>query len=392
MRVVVAVPGERGRRLGESLTQADAEVVALVEPRDVAGGAHEALAHADLLVIAADRRTLTAELVAACDELGVRIAPLCGRDDDRRRAALFGLSAVDDETDAQDILHPSAPRVEPDARGRTIVVWGAAGAPGRTTVAIELACDLARDGRRVALVDADSHAPSLALATGLSDEGPGFAAACRRAERGALSRTELTRIASRLGAVDVLTGLNRPSRWPELSASRVGAALAACRAWADAVVVDVASPLERDEEIVSDLDGPRRNAATLAALAAADLVVAVVGCDPVGVSRFVRAYPDLRATIGTTPVRVLANKLRPGVLGIDARAQVRRALERFTGVSDVWFAPWDARAADAAILSAQPIAHAAARSSFATALRRFAGEAIASPAPARRGPAAARSA
>ena len=41
------------------------------------------------------------------------------------------------------------------------------------------------------------------------------------------------------------------------------------------------SPLERDEEIVSDLDGPRRNAATLAALAAADLVVAVVAADPV---------------------------------------------------------------------------------------------------------------
>jgi len=35
-------------------------------------------------------------------------------------------------------------------------------------------------------------------------------------------------------------------------------------------VVDVAAPLESDEEIMSDLDGPRRNAATRAALRAAD--------------------------------------------------------------------------------------------------------------------------
>ena len=69
-------------------------------------------------------------------------------------------------------------------RGRVIAVWGAAGAPGRTTTAIELACELARDGRRVALIDADAHAPSIAMATGLADEGPGFAAACRQAERG----------------------------------------------------------------------------------------------------------------------------------------------------------------------------------------------------------------
>ena len=51
---------------------------------------------------------------------------------------------------------------------------------------------------------------------------------------------------------------------------RVGAALDHCRAWVDDIVVDVAASLERDEEIVSDLDGPRRNAATHAALAAAD--------------------------------------------------------------------------------------------------------------------------
>ena len=191
-----------------------------------------------------------------------------------------------------------------------------------------------RGGRHVGLVDADSHAPSVALALGLADEAPGFAAACRQSELGGLDSRELTRISAPIGTtgVDVLTGLNRPSRWPELSESRVAAALAACREWADHTVVDVAASLERDEEIVSDLDGPRRNAATLAALRTADLVVAVAAADPLGISRFLRAYPELRATIGATPVAVVANRLRPGALGIDARGQVRRTLDRFGGV------------------------------------------------------------
>ncbi|MFC0198297.1 CpaE family protein, partial [Microbacterium arthrosphaerae] len=262
---------------------------------------------------------------------------------------------------------------------------------GRSTVAAELAVELARGGRHVALIDADTQAPSLALTLGLADEGPGFAAACRQAELGGLDARELTRIAVPLGAtgVDVLTGINRPSRWPELSDRRVAAALGACREWVDYTVVDVSSSLERDEEIMSDLDGPRRNAATLASLRAADLVVAVVAADPVGVARFLRGHAELRATIGATPVVVVANRLRPGTLGIDARGQVRRTLDRFGGVEHVWFVPQDPRSADAAILAARPIAEVAPKSPVTLAIRRFVGEAIV-PAPTPQVPAGAR--
>jgi len=339
-----------------------------------------ALSSADVLVIDADRDALTAELVAACDRFGVRIVARCARAADRRLAERFGVRVVDAAAGAGEVIDPAAhASARPAGRGRVIVVWGAAGAPGRTTVAIGLAAELARDGRRVALVDADSHAPSLALATGLADEGPGFAAACRQAARGALSVDELERIALPLGELSVLTGINRPGRWPELAVDRVQAALAVCRDWADDVVVDVAASLELDEEIVSDLDGPRRNAATLGALRVADLVVAVVAADPVGVSRFVRAHSELRAVVGATPVRILVNKTRPGVLGLDPRAQVRRTLERYIGAGEVWFAPADTRAVDAALLSAQPVLRAAGRSALTAAIRRFVGEAIEPP-------------
>ena len=401
-RAIVAVAGERGDELAADLRDAGADVRLVVDPDAPAAAAVDAmsgreaaellgeLARADLLVLDADRRTLTAQLVAACDRFGIRIVALCAGAAERRLAGVFGVDACDEHAGAVDVLASGKAVAGADSeaepsRGRVIAVWGAAGAPGRTTTAIELACELARDGRRVALIDADAHAPSVAMATGLADEGPGFAAACRQAERGTLTAAELTRIAAPLGPVEVLTGINRPGRWPELAHDRVQAALERCRDWADDIVVDVASSLERDEEIVSDLGGPRRNAATLAALASADLIVAVVSADPIGVARFVRAHVDLRSVVGATPVKIVVNKSRTGPVGLDARAQVRRTLERYTDAREVWFLPWDPKAADAAMLAAQPVAHVAARSALAGAVRRFVGEAIEPPVPVRRG-------
>jgi MinD-like ATPase involved in chromosome partitioning or flagellar assembly len=391
VRVVVAVDGRRGEDLAARLRDEDADVRAVVAASAPSAAALDGLStpeaaellaelsRADLLVVEGRPATLTAELLAACDRMSVRIVPLTPRNSDRRLATALGLTPHDPDAAASELLGapvPSAPIEK--AHGRVVTVWGTHGAPGRTTVAVEVACALSGPDHRVALVDADSHAPSLALATGLADEGPGFAAACRQAERGGLTVAELSRIASTLGDLDVLTGLNRPGRWPELSHSRVCAALDACRDWVDDTVVDVGGPLERDEEIVSDLfDGPRRNAATLAALESADVVLAVVAADPVGVSRFVRAWPDLRAATGVTPVRVVVNKVRAGALGVDARGQVRRTLERYTGVSDVSFVPWDARGTDAAMLAARPIAHVAPRSAVPTAVRRLVTEALA---------------
>lgn len=401
MRVVVAVDEPRGSDLAAELDQEGWQVAAVVSASVLSGVAADAvhgldaervtgaLATADAVILQADRATLTAGAVALCDRAGVRIVPLVADAADGRLVTSFGLAGpwpldiepwrlVDAARQAPAPEHTGSAEAR---HPRIVTVWGPAGAPGRTTVSIELAAELARGSRHVALVDADTHAPSIALQLGLADEGPGFAAACRQSELGGLDPRELTRIATPLGrsGVDVLTGLNRPSRWPELSETRVAAALAVCREWADYTVVDVAAPLERDEEIVSDLEGPRRNAATLAALRSADLVVAVAGADPVGIARFLRAYAELRATIGATPVAVVANRLRPGTLGIDARGQVRRTLDRFAGIDDVWFLPTDPRSVDAAILSARPIAEVAPRSPLTLAVRRFVGEAVAPP-------------
>ncbi len=350
---------------------------------------------ADVLMLELRRDTIAPALVSLCDRHGVRIVPLSDSPGDDRLAQLYGLAPPLPLRDGGRVAEALGEGVAPEGggassaaaapapTGRVIAVWGPTGAPGRSTVAVELAAELARDGRRVGLVDADTHAPSLALALGLADEGPGFAAACRQVDLEALTPAELSRISVPLGrGVEVLTGLNRPGRWPELSEERVGGALRVCRSWVDETIVDVAASLEQDEEIVSDLAGPRRNAATLTAVRAADLIVAVASADPVGMARFVRGHADLRATVGATPVVVVVNRLRPGALGIDPRGQVRATLERFCGIRDVWFLPMDVKAADAAMLAARPAQEVAGRSALSAAVRRLVGEAIAPVAPA----------
>jgi len=79
------------------------------------------------------------------------------------------------------------PARTPVTRGAVIAVWGPAGAPGRTSLAIAIAGELAASGHSVALADADTHGAAIAPSLGLLDEAPGFAAACRLAGTNALT-------------------------------------------------------------------------------------------------------------------------------------------------------------------------------------------------------------
>lgn len=376
---LIALPEERGSELGRELARIGIHVVGVVDVSEIAPGL---LAEADVLILPATRAALSADLVAACDRAGVRIVTLGAGES--RLLSRYGLpEALPEDADVwriADALSAETPPIAARpvaARRRIVAVWGPHGAPGRSTIAIQLALELARTGRRCALIDADTVAPSLALLLGLGDDAPGIAAACRRAELGGLDAAELSRVAvaveTSAGAVDVLAGLNRPSRWPELSADRLSTTLGVCREWAEETVIDVSAAFDAYEEVSDDLSGPRRHAATTAVLREADVIVAVTAADPLSISRFLRDHAELRGLVGPTArIAVVANQVRPGPLGIDARGQIRRALERFAGITDVTFLPHDQRAADAALLHARPMADVTPRSALVAAVRRLA--------------------
>jgi len=385
-------------------------------------------ARPELAVAAAAPQYLSSRVVAACDAIGVRLLVVAGSVQERRFAATLGVvdpvaapfewgrrtapaetppasapgavpdsipdsvpdsgpdwergsppgSAVDEETRVRPeraIAVPAAARTG-SPRGAVVAVWGPEGAPGRTSLAIALAAELAdasRDrGATIALADADTRAAAVAPALGLLDEAPGFAAACRLTGSGSLDRAQFERIAqphrAGRGDIQVLTGLGRASRWPELTADRVRGVLTAVRDWAELTVVDVAAGFEHDEELMTDLNAPRRNAATIEVLRSADLVVAVGAADPIGLSRFLRAHADLAEIVEPARVLTVINKVRSSAIGLNPAAQIRQTLARFGGIEAAVLVPWDPSAFDAALLTGRALLDTAPRSAARAAV------------------------
>jgi Flp pilus assembly CpaE family ATPase len=195
---------------------------------------------------------------------------------------------------------------------------------------------------------------------GLLDEAPGLAAAARLANNGTLDVTALAAAAPRVAAdLRVLTGISRADRWPELRPAALEQVWETARSLAAVTVVDCGFCLEQDEELSFDTAAPRRNGATLATLAAADVVLAVGSGDPVGVQRLVRGLAELREVCPDVSPRVVVNRVRRGAVGPDPRRQLADALERYAGVSDVVLVPEDRDAVDTAVLQARLLSEVA---------------------------------
>jgi len=278
------------------------------------------------------------------------------------------------------------PPVEPGS-GRLVAVWGPTGAPGGTTVAVNLAAELAASGVPTLLADADTYGGVVAQVLGLLDEAPGLAAAARLANSGSLDLPALARLARRVEGADlrVLTGITRADRWPELRPASLEVVWTIGRSLAAFTVADCGFSLEQDEEIAFDTAAPRRNGATLVTLEAADVVIVVGAADPVGVQRLVRGLGELAEVVPGVAPRVLLTRVRRGPVGADPERQLAAALDRFAGVDKVTFMPDDRVACDRALAAGRTLLEVAPDSPARVALADLAAElAGRAPAPHRR--------
>ena len=265
-------------------------------------------------------------------------------------------------------------------RGRLVAVWGPTGAPGRSTVALTLAHELAEMTRRkgagpVLVVDADTYGGAVAQLLGMLDEAPGIAAAARAAATGRLDGVGLAALTPVLAnGLRVLTGISRAARWPELPAAHLSVVWHAARDLAAWTVVDCGFCLEQDEALSYDTRAPQRNAATLSALAEADLVIVVGRGDPIGLQRLVRGLGDLDDLgIPAGRRRVVVNRVRASASGSRPRQVVRDALRRYAGV-DAHLVPDDQSACDGAVLAARTLSEHAPGSPARKALAELASE------------------
>jgi len=242
----------------------------------------------------------------------------------------------------------------PVQEGQLIAVWGPTGSPGRSTIAVNLAAELARTDETL-IIDADTYGASVAQMLAVLDEAPGLAAAARAADSGMLDVNALARLSPHVHPqLRVLTGLPRPDRWPELREHAVADVLTQAAALARWTVVDVAFCLEQDEEISFDTLAPRRNGVTLRVLEAADQVILVGTADPIGLQRLVRAVNDLRE-LTSAPCTIVVTRVRASAVGRDPKAQIGDVMARFAGVHGLHFVPEDRDAIDAALLAGETL-------------------------------------
>ncbi|WGX95166.1 hypothetical protein [Nocardioides sp. L-11A] len=291
----------------------------LTRPRAVRAGI--------VTILAADRASELAELVARLPADATQPAPPY------------------DDRSVPDPVESAPPRVG-GPMGRVITVWGAGGAPGRTTVAGGLAGELARRGLSTLLIDADPYGGAVAQQLGILDEVSGLLAAARLAGAGPLDGRFTTTQRRLSDHLRVLTGLPRPDRWVELRPGTLTTIVERARQDGQ-VVIDTGFSLEPD---LGELTGrPERNGLTREAVEVADELVLVGSADPVGLARLARALSEIHELLTGPRVRVVVNRMRP-TLGW-READVVAMLAGFGDHLAVHFLPDDQPAVDRALVA-----------------------------------------
>lgn len=346
----------------------------------------------NVAVIGADAPRLDADVVARVRSFGVSVIGVVGpgQDEAAQRLARWGADtvvAVDPGAlgpavaaiaaaaaraasgEVADVV--ALPVPDDDAGpGRVLAVWGPAGAPGRTSVAVAVADEAARAGLEALVVDADTWAPSVTVLLGVVDDGAGLASACRRALAGTLDAGTLAALARQVRpGLRVLPGLPRSGRWNEVRAAALTEVVRVARSVADLVVVDCGFSLESDEDLVFDTDAPRRNGATFAALESADLVLAVGLADPVGLVRLVNGLAELAEVVPGADRRVVVTRVRESLVGRRGAASVAEALHVHAGLDALWCVPDDRAAYDAALRAGRTLADVSPSSPARVVLR-----------------------
>lgn len=267
---------------------------------------------------------------------------------------------------AEPVAAPPVPIENTTPRaGQLVAVWGPAGSPGRSTLALNLANEAALAGCPTLLVDADVAGGALSSRLGVLDEAPGLAAAARSAARGRLSTSLLAAQAVTVAdGLRLLTGDTRPDRWRELRPAAIETVCDTSRHLGDLVVVDLGAAMTGADvdRLPGSGAGPDDVSATVVGLA--DEVVVVASPDPLGMLRLVHGLDQLSALAPQAQPVVVVNRMRERVVGRNAARQVRETVERFAGSVEVVLLPDDPKATDDSLRTATPLSAVAPASAL----------------------------
>lgn len=291
----------------------------------------------DAVVSVGDPPWLDEEVTVEARQGGIRLVAVVEDPLGAERFRAFGAHVLPYATEAAEIFsilrtqappEPARPQ-QSGARsiGTLIAVWGPKGAPGRSTIAIELAAELAAADARTLLIDADTYGGDIVQMYGITEELPTLVWAARMASKDELDEERFAAEWKRAGPSGpvVIPGIPRADLWPEISAHGWTQLLSAATNCFRFVVCDIGFCVEPETSPYPNTDG--RNRIARSTLGLADHMVGVLRADPVGVKNFLWALEEVGEIVDPARVLVVANRTRPGEEG-EITAVIRRYLRR----------------------------------------------------------------
>lgn len=277
----------------------------------------------DALVMAGVAGWFDQELAYELDRTGVKLLASARDPLEAEQLTVLGAMLVrrgasaDELVTALSVETPQQPPIKIPSgggSGKVVSVWGPKGAPGRTTIAVELAHAFAMRDPSTILVDGDPYGGDVVQLLGIVEDLPTVVWAARRAARGETAQVMADlRRAGESGPI-VLPGLPRPEFWADVSEHGWTELLEALRGSFDNVVVDTGFCLEAGEDLLS-AGAQGRNRMTRIALRTSDRVVVIFKADPVGIKNLIRDLTELEQLVDPDRFLFAANRVRRGQEG-----------------------------------------------------------------------------
>lgn len=248
---------------------------------------------------------------------------------------------------------------------KVFAVWGPAGSPGKSTIASNIACELALLGQRVLLIDLDTLSPSTSIALGLVETPAGLSACLRLADQGRFTSQEYHRltVSLQMGRTELrfMPGLTSPARWPEVSYERVRKMLQSIESQLDFVVMDLPQATEFNPNLAHPSAMARtsevnRDSLLRDVLAKCMKLIVVSGADPIAAHRFLMIQDYLKECAPRHHPYTVVNRFRTTALGSRARAEIEETYLSLAKVRIDAFVPDEPENFDRALLNGIPLA------------------------------------
>ena len=242
-----------------------------------------------------------------------------------------------------------------------IAVTSPHGSTGKTTVAINIALELAAEKARVLLIDGDIQGPAVANHFVLTQQPAGLQAALRIAGQQRFDLEQLERLSFQFqkSTLRIMPGSqNFPSQPVDQGA--VANLLETARSGYEFTVVDLGS--------LSGDGGGTQAELTNTIISLADRKIVVCLADPIGIFRLLGTENLIAAT--SQPVDLVMNRVRNSVIA-SARREIAITLQRLSALEPKAYLPDDPQHIDQAVRTGVPATSLSRTGTFRQALTGF---------------------